>query len=320
MMTPQNRLDTEPIERQTPPPGSLPTMYDLSSEDPRESGLPDEFHDLQPQLLSRTLRLIHYGSDRCFTGTDMNLYYNAEHPLWHKRPDWFLVVDVPRLYAGHDLRNSFVVWDEGKAPSVIVELLSPGREEEDLWIYTDEWIEENPPEDLLPYVIEEDESGISPPHKWMVYEQVLQVPYYLVFSRYSNRLRCFRQVNGRYQEQALDRTNPRVWLSELEIGLGVWWGEFDGITRVWLRWYDAEGNWLPTDTERERQRADQERQRADQERQRADQERLAKEQAQSQLIQAAQNLLRSGMTTVQVSEMLGLAIAQVEGLLETEVE
>jgi hypothetical protein len=29
----------------------LPTMYDLPSEDPEEPGLPDEFHDLQPQLL-----------------------------------------------------------------------------------------------------------------------------------------------------------------------------------------------------------------------------------------------------------------------------
>jgi preprotein translocase subunit SecB len=28
---------------------TLPTMYDLKSEDPEEPGLPDEFHDLQPQ-------------------------------------------------------------------------------------------------------------------------------------------------------------------------------------------------------------------------------------------------------------------------------
>lgn len=32
----------------------LPTMYDLPSEDPEESGLPDEFHDIQPQLLSKS--------------------------------------------------------------------------------------------------------------------------------------------------------------------------------------------------------------------------------------------------------------------------
>ena len=32
----------------------LPTMYDLPSEDPKEPGLPDEFHDYQPQLLRET--------------------------------------------------------------------------------------------------------------------------------------------------------------------------------------------------------------------------------------------------------------------------
>ncbi len=52
-----------------------PTMYDLPSEDPEESGLPDEFHDLQPQLLSATLRLTDVSQDRLFTGTDLNLYY-----------------------------------------------------------------------------------------------------------------------------------------------------------------------------------------------------------------------------------------------------
>ena len=45
---------------QTNPPRSpkevLPTMYDLKSEDPEEPGLPDEFHDLQPELLRITFR------------------------------------------------------------------------------------------------------------------------------------------------------------------------------------------------------------------------------------------------------------------------
>lgn len=49
-------------------------MYDLPSKDPEQRGLPDEFHDLQPQLLSRTLRLSDYASDRFFTSSDLNLY------------------------------------------------------------------------------------------------------------------------------------------------------------------------------------------------------------------------------------------------------
>jgi translation initiation factor IF-2 len=53
-------------------------------------------------------------------------------------------------------------------------------------------------------------------------------------------------------------------MPKLDLGLGLWQGEFQGIERLWLRWYDAEGNWVPTEAEQERQRAEQERQRAEQ--------------------------------------------------------
>ena len=33
---------------------ALPTIYDLPSEDLEEMGLPDEFHDFQPDLLRET--------------------------------------------------------------------------------------------------------------------------------------------------------------------------------------------------------------------------------------------------------------------------
>ncbi|WP_390630105.1 Uma2 family endonuclease [Leptothermofonsia sichuanensis] len=158
---------------QTDPPRSpretLPTMYDLPGEDPEEPGLPDEFHALQPQLLSATLRLSRYPADQIFTGTDLNLYYDIRHPLWHKRPDWFLVLGVPRLYEGTDLRLSYVLWQEGVSPFVVVELLSPGTEQEDLG--------------------ETEPQPNAPPSKWTVYEQILRIPYYVVFDRYRDRLR-----------------------------------------------------------------------------------------------------------------------------------
>lgn len=71
---------------------TLPTMYDLPSEDPEEPGLPDEFHDLQPQLLSRTFRPPGYASQQIFTASDLNLYYDLQNTGWYKRPDWFAVV------------------------------------------------------------------------------------------------------------------------------------------------------------------------------------------------------------------------------------
>ncbi|MEL7314383.1 MAG: Uma2 family endonuclease, partial [Cyanobacteria bacterium J06559_3] len=87
---------------------TLPTMYDLPSEQVGEPGLPDEFHDLQPQLLSRCLTLADYTRDEWFTGADLNLYYDNQHPTWYKRPDWLLAVGVPRLYDGYDMRRSYV--------------------------------------------------------------------------------------------------------------------------------------------------------------------------------------------------------------------
>jgi Uma2 family endonuclease len=276
--TPWARAGTRPL-----PPGTVPTMYDLPSEDPQEPGLPDEFHALQPQLLSQSLRLDDYASDRIFTGSDINLYYDSNHPRWHKRPDWFLVVDVPRLYGGQDLRNSFVVWDEGKAPNVIVELLSPGREQEDLGNYADRLTSLSKGRPLPPYTLEEDETGIAPPPKWEVYEQMLRVPHYVVYSRYTNQLWYFWRGPEGYQEVSLDGANPRAWLADLKIGLGVWHGEFAGITRHWLRWYDAAGSWLPTGAEA----------------------------AEERLLRAAKKLLATGMDPQQVADMLELPESQV---------
>ncbi len=205
----------------------LPTMYDLKSEDPEESGLPDEFHDLQPELLSATLRLTGVKSDRIFTGTDLNLYYDLNHPQWYKRPDWFLAVGVPRLYNQQDMRLSYVVWDEGVSPAVIVELLSPGTEKEDLG--------------------QTDAKAGKPPTKWGVYEKILKVPHYILYDRYSDELKAYQLVNDRYQSIKIE--NEQVGLPDLNIGLGLWQGEYKGIVRKWLRWLDTEGNWIPTPLE-----------------------------------------------------------------------
>jgi Uma2 family endonuclease len=210
-----------------PPRETLPTMYDLPSENPEEPGLPDEFHYLQPQLLSATLRLANYSTDEVFSVGDMNLYYDVRHPNWYKRPDWFAVVGVPRLYENRDMRLSYVVWQEGISPFVIVELISPGTEREDLG------------------ETQRGEGGI--PTKWEVYEQILRVPYYVVFDRYSNTLRAFHLVGGHYQ--AIETPDQQMPISEWDLRLGVWQGTYQGIERRWLRWYDVTGKLILTDTE-----------------------------------------------------------------------
>lgn len=283
-------------------------MYDLPSEDPEEPGLPDEFHDLQPQLLSRTLHLTQYSRSNCFTASDLNLYYDVKHPLWHKRPDWFLVVDVPRLYDGHDLRRSYVIWQEGQSPEVVVEFLSPGTEAEDLGRFYDETAKI--PDDSP--IVERDASEqasptAKPPGKFEVYERLLRVPHYIVYSRYTQRLRYFKLEGGQYQEQTLNPQNPLIWLTELEIGLGIWSGEFEGVPSNWLRWCDRTGAWLLTDTE-QAQLAEEQARLAE------EQARLETEQAQAQLLQAARNLLKTNMSIEQVVALLNLSDAQVEML------
>lgn len=157
-------------------------MYDLPSEDPEEPGLPDEFHDFQPQLLRETCQPPTYPADQIFIGTDLNLYYDSRHLNWQKRPDWFLVLGVGRARQQTDLRWSYVIWQEGVAPFLVVELLSPGTEADDLGQMRE---------------------VTQPPTKWQVYEQILRIPYYAVFDRHQNQFRLLQLVGTRYQDLAL---------------------------------------------------------------------------------------------------------------------
>ena len=234
------------------PSETLPTMYDLPSEDPEEAGLPDEFHDFQPKLLRETCVPPTYPVAEIFMGADLNLYYDGRHPQWYKRPDWFLVLGVAAAARQEDLRWSYVVWQESVNPFLVVELRSPGTEDEDLGRKV---------------------CAISqPPTKWEVYERILRVPIYVLFDRYENQLKVFVLESGRYRQ--LDLTEPKFWFSELELGLGGWSGFYQGVEGRWLRWYDRTGMWIPTPVER----AEQERQRAEQAEQQLEQERRSRQQ------------------------------------------
>ena len=260
------------LQPESPPEGRpLPSMYDLPSENPEDPGLPDEFHYYQPQLLRETFFPPDYGRDQVFIGTDINLYYDLDHPLWYKRPDWFAVLGQTRLYEQRELRLSYVAWQERLSPYVVVELLSPGTEDEDLGRSL--WDVE------------------KPPTKWIVYERILKVPYYLVFSRYTRELQAFGRVSGTYRPLVLE--NGKLWLPEARLGLGIWEGVYEGVHGHWLRWMDERNEWLPSRSEerdrqkhradRENERADREQQRADHERQRADHERQRAERLEAQL-------------------------------------
>jgi Uma2 family endonuclease len=320
----------------------LPTMYDLPSEYPEELGLPDEYHDLQPDLLRYTLKSERVPPQRIFIGTDLNIYYDVNHPRWHKRPDWFVAINVPRLYEGTDLRRSYVVWQEEVAPLVVVELLSPGTAKEDLGEHAE--IEEE--EETATNGLQSEKSTVDPPSKWEVYESYLKVPHYIVFDRYTDTLRYFKWEESGYSEQKLNEAAPQIWIPELELGLGLWEGEFNDIPRLWLRWCDREGNWIPTpDEEAEaaeqraeaaQQQAQEDRARAEAAQQQAEENRARAEAAQQQaeenraraeaaqqraeaaeraIAAAISRLLSLGLSIEQVAETLSLSVEEVNSRL-----
>lgn len=230
---------------------SLPTMYDLPSEEVGDSGLPDQYHFWQGELLSETFAPPPYPDTDVLVACDLNLYYDLEHPLWYKRPDWFAVVGVDQFYQKTEPRLSYVMWQEQVKPFVIVELLSPSTQKEDLGLMRGK-------------------KG-KPPYKWEVYEEILQVPYYVVFDGHSNQLRLFKLINGRYQAETVG--HGEYWFADLDLGLKLVFCQYKDLSRLWLRWYDRAGHLILTAAERvqqEQQRVEQEKQRAEQEKQRAD--------------------------------------------------
>ncbi|GAB1545169.1 hypothetical protein NUACC21_78450 [Scytonema sp. NUACC21] len=124
----------------------------------------------------------------------------------------------------------------------MVELLSSGTEDEDLG--------------------ETESEPDKPPTKWFVYEWILHVPYYVIFSRYTNELQGFRLVDGEYRSISL--TDGRLLMPEIGLSLGLWEGSFRGIPRLWLRWLNKTGELIPVPSE-EAIAAKQEAQQAQQE-------------------------------------------------------
>lgn len=147
-----------------------------------------------------------------------------------------MVLGLPSASQQQDLRLSYVIWQEGIDPFLIVELLSPGTEQEDLGKTLRE--------------------VNRPPTKWEVYEQILRVPYYVIYDRDENHLRAFKLSGTRYE--AISLSENRFFLAELELGLGLWQGTYQQRIGLWLRWYNSAG-WVPT----QREQAEQERQQTD---------------------------------------------------------
>ncbi len=211
-------------------------------------------------------------------GQDSGIYwrYDAEDPLRGcVAPDWFYVPNVPPTLAG-EYRRSYVMWQEHVTPLVALELASgDGSEERDT----------TPPQ------------GGEKPGKFWVYEQILHIPYYgiYVMEKSRGRLEMYHWQDLKYQRMTPDAAG-RYRIEPLGVALGIWRDTRQEID--WLRWWDLDGNLLPTGAERadaERESANAERKRADTERERAELAEQSAAQAREKATRLAEKLRALGI-------------------------
>lgn len=222
----------------------LPDDVPLEEEPVENTGQP-----LIAGALREALELAGYIQPQMLIAANLGICATLDDQLVIKAPDWFYAPRVSSTPEGD--RRSYTPHLEGEVPSVVMEFLSDTEGSE----YS--------------------AKPTFPPGKWFFYEQILQVPTYVLFEPASGLLEVYQLQSGRYQPADANSEN-RYWIADMGLFLGRWQGKKEERSGYWLRWWDEAGNLLPWAVERveqERQRTEQERQRAEQERQRAEQER-----------------------------------------------
>lgn len=250
----------------------LPEVDQLVTED----GAPVDnvFSEKQQRLLTEPLHSAWAGpgAGRPFVAmTNVGLFRAVHEPPLV--PDAMLSLDV-RLPADIHMKahRSYFLWEYGKAPDVVVEVVSNREGGEDT---------------------------VKPP----IYAAT-GVRYYVIYDPDQwlapEKLRVFALSGGTYRKYP-----EPIWFAEVGLGLRLWEGRYEDMDAVWLRWFDAEDRLVPTGRElaeqergladEERQHAHSERQRAEQERQRAEHEHQRAEQEQQRADRLIQQLRRLGV-------------------------
>jgi Uma2 family endonuclease len=193
------------------------------------------FAEKQYRLLTHTLYISWAGprpGSTFLVVSNVGLF-GAPDQLQALCPDVMLAVDV-RIGGPEQRRNrSYFVWERGKAPDVVIEIVSDRR-------------------------------GGEADRKLAEYARI-GVPYYVVFDPEDRLregvLRSFALRGGAYELM------PENRYPEVGLGLVLWRDQFEDMRSEWIRWCDLDGRFIPIAVEnalRDRELIDQERQRAEQ--------------------------------------------------------
>ncbi|MDX2242024.1 MAG: Uma2 family endonuclease [Leptolyngbyaceae cyanobacterium bins.302] len=217
------------------PPGLYTDLPPTQADLPDDDGIPmeTERHKAQMDLLINPLKPWLDSRSDGYVGGNMFVYYSLAQVKNQdfRGPDFFVVLGVPK-----GERLSWVVWEEGKSPDVVIELLSNSTAEADKH------------------------------EKKLIYQNQMRVSDYFWFDPFNpDDWAGFSLQQGEYQPIPLNSQNQLV-SSALKLALVQWQGAYNGIDATWIRWATLDGELLPTVEEttiEQRQRADRERQRAD---------------------------------------------------------
>ena len=196
-------------------------------------GIPMETqrHQLQMEFLKNQLLPWLTPREDGYVGGNMFVYFSLAQVRNQdfRGPDFFAVLGVPKKE-----RKSWVVWEEGKAPDVVIELLSDSTAERDKT------------------------------EKKQIYQNQLRVPEYFWFNPFNpDDWAGFALRDGVYEPLELD-TQGKFISHQLGLTLVQWQGTYQDVEAVWLRWATREGVLLPTPEEQAQQRAQQAELRAEQ--------------------------------------------------------
>lgn len=184
-------------------------LNDYPTSDGRPMAETDWHRDLMLELIE-TLKL-HYAADPdIYVSGNLLIYYEPGNKRRHVSPDVFVVRGVP-----NGSRPNYLIWEEGKAPEVVIELTSSSTRREDV------------------------------DKKFKLYRDVLKVKEYFLFDPREDYLeppmRGYRLVGGEYRP-----IRPKDGRLPSRI-LGMHLERNGLILRIWN---PETGRWLPTPNER----------------------------------------------------------------------
>jgi Uma2 family endonuclease len=184
---------------------------------PYDDGMPMETqrHALQLQLLIDPLRLFWADRDDVYVAGNMFVYFSLEQVRHQdfRGPDFFVVLGVPKRE-----RKSWVVWQEGKGPDVVIDLLS------------------------------ESTAALDKGEKKAIYQDRLRVPEYFWFDPFSAEWAGFA-LRYRGYEALTEDSQGRLISRRLGLALVRWEGVYQEVEARWLRWATLDGALLPTPQE-----------------------------------------------------------------------